>query len=378
MRKYGWRTWGDAAREALLAIILGELILFIESGGKRSFPDARGFIRNGILGLCAFSVARGLETLLSPAIERMRNPLVFRTILYAIGGWLGLYTGLFVSGNVVGFDTDDFTASGYHFVYIIAITASLSMVIGFVLHYNRKRNDQLRAREFAEKELEIARAMQRRLLPPEQIEHDGFRVSSRTEPARIVGGDFYDVVPLNDGTFAIVIADVSGKGIGASLVMASCKAMIPFLASSGSAAEVAGALNVRLCDQLEKREFVAMLFARFDPRSGSLDVVNAGMPDPMILRANGSMDALTFSGDRLPLGARRASEYKATASNLARGERLVAFSDGLPEATIDGAPIGYERVESMVQKMVSIDALLAEVKRAKVEDDMTVVVVERA
>src|SRR5207248_11290700 len=125
-------------------------------------------------------------------------------------------------------------------------------------------------------------------LPLQKFEHDGFRVVARTEQAHMVGGDFYDVVTLNDGAFAIVVADVSGKGMAASLVMASCKAMIPFLASSGSAPDVMSALNRRLCEQLERREFVAMLFGRFDPVSGVLDVVNAGMPDPVVLHADGT------------------------------------------------------------------------------------------
>jgi hypothetical protein len=376
-RAYGWRTWGDVGREAVLAIMLGELILIIESGGTGEAPDLHGFIRNGILGLSAFGLARGLETVLSWAIERSQYPMLFRSLIYAVGGWLGMYTGLFISGSVVGFEADDFATSGYHFVYSIAITASFSLLIGFVLHHNRKRNDRLREGEFAEKELTIARDMQRRLLPPEHIEHEGFRVDARTEPAYMVGGDFYDVVRLNDGAFAIVVADVSGKGIAAAMVMATCKAMIPFLASSGDAAAVIDSLNAQLCDRLERREFVAMLFARFDPRTGSLDIVNAGMPDPLLLGANGSMQSVTFEGDRMPLGARKASRYQSTRVTLEHGQRLFAFSDGFPEATVEGSPIGYDRVETMARELTSIDALFASVKRAKVEDDLTVVVLQR-
>jgi sigma-B regulation protein RsbU (phosphoserine phosphatase) len=376
-RAYGWRTWGDPAREALIAVCIGILYSIIESAGRNVFPDAHTLTRNSIIVPITMLIARLLETMLSWAIEQSRYPTIFRVIIYAAGGWVGYAIALLIVAAVMGIDRADLDVHGYHFSYALAVTASLSVLIGFVIHHNRKRNDRLRDREFAAKELEIARAMQRRLLPPEQIEHEGFRVSSRTEPARIVGGDFYDVVPLNDGAFAIVVADVSGKGIAASLVMASCKAMIPFLASTGGAAEVMSALNARLCEQLERREFVAAMFARFDPRSGSLDVVNAGMPDPLILHTDGTMNPLAFTGDRLPLGAKRVVDYKSTNATLARGERLVAFSDGLPEATVDGSPIGYDRIETMVREMTSIDSLLAEVRRAKVDDDMTVVIVER-
>jgi len=377
MRSYGWRTWGDARREALLGIAIGVVYSIIESAGRNEFPDNHTLIRNAILVTLTMCVVRLIETMLSWAIEQSRYPTVFRVVIYAVGGWVGYTVGLLVVAAVMGIDRQDLDVHGYHFFYALYVTASLSVLIGFVIHHNRKRNDRLREREFAAKELEIARAMQRRLLPPERIDHDGFRVSARMEAARIVGGDFYDVVPVNDGAYAIVIADVSGKGIAASLVMASCKAMIPFLASSGSSAEVMAALSAKLCEQLERREFVAMLFLRFDPRTGSIEAVNAGMPDPLILSSGGAMHPLTFTGDRLPLGAKRVVNYESTRATLQRGERLVAFSDGLPEATLDGAPIGYERVESMIRGLTSIDALLAEVKKAKVDDDMTVVVVER-
>lgn len=378
MRTYGWRTWGDPAREAVIAMLIGFVYSVIEHAGKNQFPDAHALVRNClILVPVTMLIARLLETMLSWAIEQSRYPTLFRVVIYSVGGWLGYSIGLLIVAALLGIDRQDLDIHGYHFMYALAVTGSLSTLIGFVIHHNRKRNDRLRAREFAAKELEIARAMQRRLLPPENIEHDGFRVTARTEAAHLVGGDFYDVVPLNDGAFAIVVADVSGKGIAASLVMASCKAMIPFLASSGSAAEVMSALNARLCEQLEKREFVAMLFGRFDPVSGAIDVVNAGMPDPLIVQTSGAMHSLAFTGDRLPLGARTSSAYVATSATLARGERLIAFSDGLPEALHDGAPIGYDHVETMLRQMTSIDALYEEIKRAKVEDDLTVVVLER-
>src|SRR6185369_6530877 len=132
--------------------------------------------------------------------------------------------------------------------------AVIALGIGFIIHHNQRRNDRLKAIEFAEKELVIAREMQQRLLPPPLIEHDGFRITARTQPAHIVGGDFYDVIRLGDGALGVVIADVSGKGLGASLLMASCKAMIPLLAANGSVAEVMQALNAKLCEQLAKRE----------------------------------------------------------------------------------------------------------------------------
>jgi serine phosphatase RsbU (regulator of sigma subunit) len=285
---------------------------------------------------------------------------------------------------LIGPDDDDFKA-GTEFVYMLAVVAMVSVLTGLILHHNRKRNDRLLAsierlkeHEFAEKELEIAREMQHRLLAPPLIEREGFRVTSRTEAAHIVGGDFYDVLRLTDGATAVIAADVSGKGIAASLIMASCKAMIPFLASAGSAADVMDALNASLCEQLRRREFVALVFVRFDPRSGRAEIANAGMPDPLIT-GDGNARAVVCAGDRLPLGALRAARYDSTSISLAAGQSLVLFSDGLPEAHVDGTPLGYERIEALAAKAPSVQALVDEVRKTPgvaIDDDLTVVKLE--
>lgn len=385
-RTYGWRTWGDPVREILIGAAVGVAILLVESGGADEFPPMTSFVRNMFLGAGAVIGSRGLETILSWAIEQSRVPTIFRCVIYAFGGWSGYLLGLVFSGMIFGFEDDDFAVGSYHFPYSIALTMTVTILVGMALHHNRKRNDRLRKtverlkeHEFAEKELEIAREMQQRLLPPPLIERDGYRITARTEAAHIVGGDFYDVLPLNDGSIAVIAADVAGKGIAASLLMASCKAMIPFLAASGDTAEVMGALNQSLCDQLQRREFVAMIFARLDPETGALQIVNAGMPDPVLI-ANGSTRTIVALGERLPLGSRRANRYQSVQATLGSGERLLLFSDGLAEAKSGEGQVGYERVESMAISSRTADELLARlhaIQGIEVQDDVTVVVVER-
>lgn len=385
-RTYGWRTWGDPLREVLIGAALGIAILLIESGEAGSFPPGTSFIRNIIIGASVSFGSRGLETILSWAIEQSRFPTIFRAGIYAFGGWGGYLVGLAIIGMTLGTEPDDFAFASYQFPYSIALTAIAAILIGMALHHNRKRNDRLRAtierlkeHEFAEKELEIAREMQHRLLPPPLIERDGYRITARTQAAHLVGGDFYDVLQLNDGSMAIIAADVAGKGIAASLLMASCKAMIPFLAASGDAATVMDALNQSLCDQLQRREFVAMIFARLDPETGALQVVNAGMPDPVLI-SNGQTRTLPVAGDRLPLGSRRANRYQSTAATMGRGERLLLFSDGLAEAKFADGQVGYERVEAIAPSARTADEVLAQlhgIAGIEVQDDVTVVVVER-
>ena len=156
--------------------------------------------------------------------------------------------------------------------------------------------------------------------------------------------------------------------------MASCKAMIPFLASSGGAADVMREHNTHLCSQLQRREFVAMVLVRFDSATGRAEVVNAGMPDPLLIGA--TTHPVVCSGERLPLGAMKATTYESTTVTLGRGERLLLFSDGLSEATVDGAPIGYDRVEEIAAHAKDVDALIEEVQATpgvQIEDDVTVV-----
>jgi len=379
MRAYGWRTRDDVLRGVLVGIGFGVSISLIESGGTKMFPPLHTFIRNSIFGIVIVTLARGIETLLSRRIERSAYPTIIRSIIYAFAGWLGYFAGLAImAATPLGIASDEFDLT-YHLIYSLGASAVITVCLGFVIHHNRQRNDRLKAIEFAEKELQIARDMQQRLLPPPLIEQDGFRVAARTQPARIVGGDFYDVVRLGDGSHGVIIADVSGKGIAASLLMASCKAMIPLLATNGGVADVMHALNERLCEQLGRREFVAMLFARFDSNSGALEIVNAGMPDPYVI-GNEAPRAITVTGERFPLGVRRETRYDAAHASLARGERLLMFSDGFPEAMVGEEAVGYDEMESMLDGFQSVDALiasLAAIPGVRIDDDLTVMTLER-
>jgi Stage II sporulation protein E (SpoIIE) len=385
-RSYGWTGSRDAVLEIVLAMTVGVLIAVFETGGLRRLAWAQQlYFRYAIFGLCMVVAARGLETAVSWAIEQSRIPGVFRTLVYVIGVWIGYASGVILMGEQARSAAKKLVFGGDDIVDTLVFLALIIVTIGMILHHNRKRSDRLAAsvarlkeHEFAEKELEIAREMQYRLLAPPLIERDGFRVTARTHAAHIVGGDFYDVLRISDDRTAILAADVSGKGIAASLIMASCKAMIPFLAASGSAADVMGELNARLCEQLQRREFVALVLVSFDNRTGHAEIVNAGMPDPLFIGHDTGHDThpVVCTGERLPLGAMRATKYEPTAITLAPGERLLLFSDGLSEATVEGAQIGYERVEEIAARAKDVDALIEEVRNTpgvQIEDDVTVV-----
>ncbi len=255
----------------------------------------------------------------------------------------------------------------------------------------RRLLDDLREQELSLRELEMARDIQRRLLPPARVEGEGFTVASRSFPARFVAGDFYDVLRHVDGSVGVVVADVAGKGFGASLIMASVKAMTPFVAAECGVADTLRELNRRLCAELGRGQFVALAYARIAPGSGTVELANAGMPDPFLVQRGGAPVILEVPGPRLPLGVRADVPYASITCRLEEGARLFLFSDGIAEARRpSGEPLGYEELAAIVARVTTagatrlpaerwLDAVLDEAQRATgpaLDDDWTAVVVE--
>ena len=309
--------------------------------------------------------------------------------LYFVGGIAG-FLATTVLLQAIGIMP--FTLSAGDLKLSLAISGGVSIFIGVLFYSFNMMGRRLEAsvarikeQEFAEKELELARSIQSRLLPPEEISGDGYRVAARNLAARFVAGDFYDVFRLSDGSLGVAVADVSGKGMGASLIMASVKAVLPFIAEGRGAAATLTELNRRLSRELAPREFVAMAYARFDPSSGRLEIANAGLPDPYLLEDGGSK-TLSVQGPRLPLGARAHVEYESLATRLAPPGRLLLLTDGLPEApTASGDPLGYEALAGLLSSLdggppgTMLDRLFEAVRAATrpgLDDDWTALLLE--
>lgn len=251
--------------------------------------------------------------------------------------------------------------------------------------------DDLREQELSLRELELARDIQRRLLPPARVEGPGVTVVSRWFPARFVAGDFYDVLRHADGSVGVVVADVAGKGFGASLLMASVKAMTPFIAAENGVADTLRELNRRLSRELGRGQFVALAYARIGRDGDLVELANAGMPDPFVVKGSGGIAALEVPGDRLPLGIRAEVPYTSLTISLERDERLLLFSDGIPEARRpSGDPLGYDGLSSLLAWSVAagrgplpvdewLDEVLDEAQRLTgpaLDDDWTAVCVD--
>jgi sigma-B regulation protein RsbU (phosphoserine phosphatase) len=215
---------------------------------------------------------------------------------------------------------------------------------------------------------------------------------SRSEPfeARAALSDLgahrdHDGLPGDIRRLGIDVADVSGKGMGASLIMASVKAVLPLIAAQRSVDETLRELNRKLTSDLGPREFVALAYARCES-DGRFTLGNAGLPDPYFLCPGEVPRALDVAGPRLPLGLREGLEYGSLAGRLEPGEKLLLLTDGLPEApTPAGEPLGYPALEGLfaadsVSPAAFLDGLLDRLRAATtpiLEDDWTVLALER-
>ena len=245
-------------------------------------------------------------------------------------------------------------------------------------------------RELLAAELESAREAQSRLLPPPRLEGEAWRAEVRSCPAGTLNGDFYDLFRLADGGLGVVVADVAGKGLAAGVLMAAAKSMLPFVVPRLGPAAALRELNRRLRPLLGRREFVAMTCARLSADGTGLELANAGLPDPYLIR-RGDPTSLATPGPRLPLGLRPELPYEATTRELEPGDRLLFTTDGLAEATdAEGDPIGYEALAVLLRDLSPddggesdpgawLDELLGRIREISgplPEDDWTALVVE--
>lgn len=375
----------DIARYTPLAVFGGGFVGLAISGFRWS---ARAFLHGALIGLVCFGSAVIAEALLHRWLEAKPEAWWRRAITYFVAsqiGWpIGLYLGMpLIHGQPIS------AIRMPRVAWVVVIFTSIAGPLAGLAAYGYERLkdrlrtsiEQLKEKEFAEKELELARELQSRMLSAPEIAADGYRISARNLAARWVAGDFYDVFQYGDGTVGIAIADVAGKGMAASLITASVKAVLPLLAANRGVDEAIMALNEKLVGELSKREFVALALARYDPKAGSLSFVNAGLPDPYLLHSSGA-EAVEATGPRLPLGLRRGTRYESHHVQLEPGDALLFLSDGLPEAPMsDGDQLGYERLSEIVRDAgPDVDALLERVNAvtgAARDDDQTVVMLRR-
>ncbi len=214
-----------------------------------------------------------------------------------------------------------------------------------------KMADQIRARRARLEEMESAAAIQGAMLPaaPFLPSEERVAIDVGFRPARDVGGDFYDVLRLDENRIALTVGDVSGKGVPASLFMAICQtAMRLVLREERDLGRVASRVNDFLDADNARSMFATFFGAVLDLSDGSLTFVNCGHNPPFLLRGDGRLERL---GDAMPapaLAAWSPFDFEATRVDLAPGDRLLIFTDGVTEAPdATGEEFGEDRLAAL-------------------------------
>jgi sigma-B regulation protein RsbU (phosphoserine phosphatase) len=234
-------------------------------------------------------------------------------------------------------------------------------------------------REILDREALEAQHIQRALLPKSSPFIPGFAVSGFSVPAGAVGGDWFDFIPLGDGRWVIVLADVSGKGMAAALLMSATRGMLRSLAEACcSPAEVLARLNRLLVEDLPTGKFVTLVYAVFDPKNSQVTFASAGHLQPILLTDKEAQFIETEQGLPLGLGSGTYSEVSVT---LPAGARFVLYSDGITEATNpSGEEYGQSRLQAHLHELNgSPESLLESVRNfangAGLNDDASVVMI---
>ena len=316
--------------------------------------------------------------LLSPALDSLQAAGVVLVVpLISSGSLVGLLS-LGPRRSERGYSTDDI-----RLLNSLAGYAAPAMRVGQLV---RQQEAEARQRERIDQELKIAQLIQQQFLPKELPDLPSWHVAAFYRPARTVGGDFYDFIPLPDGRVMFVVGDVTDKGVPAALVMASTHALLrdaaPRLISPG---KVLGHVNDMLCVDIPAHMFVTCLALVLDPVSGEVEFANAGHDVPYV-RTQAGVQELRARG--MPLGLMPGMPYEEMRFQFEPGDCALLHSDGLAEAHApDREMFGFPRVSELVGKGPSgealIDLCLTELSNFtgpdhEQEDDITLVSLQRS
>jgi serine phosphatase RsbU (regulator of sigma subunit) len=194
---------------------------------------------------------------------------------------------------------------------------------------NARLVERERERQRLEQEIDIARGIQQALLPRNFPDNPNFAVTGINFPCLAVGGDYFDVFPLSEGRTAFLIADVSGKGLGAAIVTTMLQGALSAMTLGTDPARVFNHVNRFLCDHSEVGRYATVFFGILD-QDGHLEFINAGHPSPFLIRRGVAEEA--FTEGSYPVGLVPEAEYTAACLKLEPGDTLVLFSDGVTEA----------------------------------------------
>ncbi|MDX1383418.1 MAG: SpoIIE family protein phosphatase, partial [Thermoanaerobaculia bacterium] len=242
-------------------------------------------------------------------------------------------------------------------------------------------------KERLEREMELAAEIQGRLLPKGTPEIEGCEVAGWNRPAWQVGGDYFDYLRLADERLGLVVADVTGKGLAAALLVSTLHSALQLLFDGAQVDDdLVARLNEHIVRSSSPNKFITMILAEVDPATGSLRSLNAGHNPGLLVRADGEISELMPSG--MPLGLLSGSRYRAHTATVEKGDLLCLYSDGITEcAALDDEEYGQDRLEVLLreQRDRPLDDIVAAIademgrfsEGRSQSDDQTVVLLRR-
>ena len=231
----------------------------------------------------------------------------------------------------------------------VNLIAQIARFAAAKLETTRLREEAI-AKSKLDEELRTAYTIQSRLLPAQLPVIDGYAFAGANKPCRTVSGDYYDVVARPDGRIYFIMADVSGKGITAALVMASvATAFSIFTRTDPSPAELVRDLNTTLAPKTAPTKFVTMVVGVLDPATGTVNFANAGHVAPLVISKRGATQLTTTD---MVVGLFASATYRNQSVNLEPGDSLVLFTDGVTEAENESEEqLGLEPVAELVSSL---------------------------
>ncbi|MEW5976785.1 MAG: PP2C family protein-serine/threonine phosphatase [Acidobacteriota bacterium] len=293
-------------------------------------------------------------------------------------------TGFLGGAGFLLFLGRDFIQSSVLVTWGLAFGGTTGVAVLLVALYRLQLQLQASRLELARKEAEIsfAREVQQALFPRQFPKAKGLEFSAICIPASGISGDYYDVLCLPDGRIVFAIADISGKGISAAMLMANLQALLRAMAHiHASPCEVMGRLNHHLHQVTDSSRFATFFYAQWNLVNRKLHYINAGHNPPILL--NGEQ-AVRLETGGVPLGIFPAAEFQMESVVMEPEDLLILFSDGITEAVRADEEFGDERLLQAVKRNrhLSLEGLqnriLEEVRRwsgREADDDMTLVMV---
>ena len=211
-------------------------------------------------------------------------------------------------------------------------------------------------KERIERELELAAAIQREILPQSLPHVEGLELGASNLPTRQVGGDYYDLIPLSRGRLAFLVADVSGKGIPAALLVSTVHAAVHLqIDEAKTVAELVGRIDRHLRRYAATRKYLTLFFGLIEPDSGKLRYVSAGHNPALLFRASGERSRLESTG--LPVGMFDGGSWREETLEMSPGDLLCVYTDGLTEAVNEAdEEFGMERLTAAVERSLALSA----------------------